>query len=109
MRYCKKPAVIEAFQMTLDRRWDNSEWPEWLNEAWQKEPGEGALWIDSDAPVAPGRESANELVLGTLDGAYRVSWGDYIIRGVRGELYPCKPVIFEETYEPEKNGWATEA
>ena len=34
MKYRKKPIVIEAFQMTKERRQDNSEWPSWLNEAW---------------------------------------------------------------------------
>ena len=99
MRYRKKPVVVEAFQMTLERRWDNSEWPTWLHQAWNSNGGEGALWIDSDAPVAPGRGAANELVVGTLEGVCRISWGDWIIRGVHGELYPCKPDIFMETYE----------
>jgi len=35
----------------------------------------------------------------TLEGKHKVSWGDYIIRGIKGELYPCKPEIFEATYE----------
>lgn len=44
-----------------------------------------------------GRERA--LVIHTLEGNMHVSPGDYVIRGVRGEHYPCKPEIFEETYE----------
>ena len=99
MKYRKKPVVVEAFQMTKERRWDNSEWPNWLNEAWQREPGENSVWIDPDAPVAPGHDSAAELVCGTLEGVYRISWGDWIIRGIKDELYPCKPGIFEATYE----------
>jgi hypothetical protein len=35
----------------------------------------------------------------SVEGIHRVSWGDWIIRGVKGELYPCKPDIFEATYE----------
>jgi len=100
MRYRKKPVVIEAFQMTKERRWDNSEWPNWLHEAWQKDPSEGAVWIDPDATmIADGRESADELVCGTLEGVHRIDFGDWIIQGVQGELYPCKPDIFEATYE----------
>jgi hypothetical protein len=98
-KFRKRPIVVEAFQMTEARRWDNSEWPNWLNEAWQREPGENAVWIDPDAPLAPGHLSAAELVCGTLEGVYRIDWGDWIIRGVKGELYPCKPDIFEATYE----------
>ena len=99
MKYRKKPVVIEAFQMTKERRWDNSEWPEWLNRAWQTDPGEGSVWINPYANWAAGHESAEELCCGTLDGVTRIDRNDWIIRGVRGELYPCKPDIFEATYE----------
>jgi len=93
MKYRKKPIVIEAFQMTKERRWDNCEWPNWLNEAWNNEPGEGCLWVD---PQDPEKET---IVLGTLEGVHRVNWDDWIIQGIKGELYPCKPDIFEATYE----------
>lgn len=97
MKFRKKPVVIEAFQMTAARRWDNSEWPEWLNVAWNKEPfAEGAVFID------PSKININKdlLLIGTLEGVHSVSWDDYIIQGVKGEIYPCKPDIFEQTYEP---------
>ncbi len=92
MQYRKKPVVIEAFQMTEARRSDNSEWPMWLHQAWNME-GEGALFIDGDDPTR------QLLCIGTLEGVHRVTWGDWIIRGVKGELYPCKPDIFEASYE----------
>lgn len=41
----------------------------------------------------------DELFINTLEGVHHVSVGDYIIRGVAGEIYPCKPDIFEQTYE----------
>jgi hypothetical protein len=94
MKYRKKPVVIEAFQMTKERRWDNSEWPNWLHMAWNKDGGEGSLVIDSDDP------KRERLVIGTLEGVYRVTWNDWIIQGVKGEIYACKPDIFEATYEP---------
>ena len=100
MKYRKKPVEIEAFQMTLERRWDNSEWPDWLHMAWDEDPGEGSLWIDPDAPIAAGRKSANELVLGTLEGVHKIRFGDYIIQGVSGELYNCSEDIFKATYDP---------
>jgi len=90
MKFRKKPIVIEAFQMTKERRWDNSEWPNWLNQAWQKEPSEGAMWCVNDG---------KDLVIGTLEGFHDIDWDDWIIQGVEGELYPCKPHIFEKTYE----------
>lgn len=93
-KFRKKPVVIEAFQMTAQRRWDNTEWPSWLNEAWNKpDAAEGALFIDADD------DSRAKLCIGTMEGVHRVSWGDWIIRGVHGELYPCKPDIFAATYE----------
>ena len=97
-KYRKKPVVIEAFQMTEARRRDNSEWPFWLNMAWNTDPGEGALGIDPDDP------KRNRLVIGTKEGVYRVAWDDYIIQGIQGELYPCKPDIFKATYDLVEDG-----
>lgn len=91
MKYRKKPVVIEAFQMTKERRRDNSEWPEWLNYAWNCADGEtGGVWCI---------DGGEELFCGTLEGQHEISFGDYIIKGVKGEIYPCKPDIFEMTYE----------
>ncbi len=91
--YRKKPVVIEAFQLTKETRWDNDDWPSWAHLAWNKEiREEGALWPSPDAP--------NELCISTLEGVMCVGVNDFIIQGVQGELYPCKPDIFEATYEP---------
>lgn len=98
-KYRKKPIVVEAFQMTPERRWDHTEWPNWLNTAWSRDHGENALWPDPDGPLELGQESSSILVCGTLEGVHTVTPGDYIIQGVQGEIYPCKPDIFEETYE----------
>ena len=93
-QFRKRPVVIEAFQMTEARRNDNAEWPHWLNDAWNKEPGEpGAFFIDR--PIG----EPERLLIHTMEGAHIVTFGDYIIQGVRGELYPCKPDIFAATYE----------
>lgn len=96
MKYRKKPVVIEAFQMTEERRRNNSEWPKWLNEAWNKDhPSEGAVWPEKH----PNSDGKDRLCIGTLEGVYIVSWDDYIIQGIKGEIYACKPDIFEATYE----------
>ncbi len=92
----KKPVIVEAFQMTEARRSDNADWPEWLHQAWNMEPSEGALFINGDDPAR------QRLVIGTLEGVHLVQWDDWIIRGIRGELYACKPGIFEATYEAVK-------
>lgn len=93
-RFRKKPVVIEAFQMTEAARNDNRDWPEWLNAAWQKRPTEeGSLFV---RPL----DGSRELAIATLEGPLMVQWDDWIIRGVKGEIYPCKPDIFAATYEP---------
>lgn len=91
MKYRKKPVVIEAFQMTKERRWNNVDWPTWLNVAWNAKPSEGAMWCE---------DGGEQLYCGTLEGVHEITFGDYIIQGVAGEIYPCKPDIFKATYEP---------
>lgn len=81
-KYRKKPVVIEAMLYT--------------GENWV----EVATWLrTSSRPI--GQSSKREVVIHTLEGDMLASPGDYIIRGVQGEFYPCKPDIFEQTYEKE--------
>lgn len=94
MRYRKKPVVIEAFQMTPERRGDNRDWPEWMNRAWQEERELPGSLYPTEAGTGDGT-----LSIGTLEGQHLVSWGDWIIRGVKGEIYPCKDDIFRMTYD----------
>ena len=48
-------------------------------------------------------QTDKELIIHTLEGDMKANIGDYIITGVKGERYPCKPDIFEKTYEPVTN------
>ncbi len=97
-KYRKKPVVIEAFQMTKERRLDNSEWPNWLHKAWQLPVEDvGSVFCSADGCLA--EEKYTPLFILTLEGVVKVTWDDWIIQGVQGELYPCKPDIFEQTYE----------
>ena len=83
-KYRKKPVVIEAKQY---RGGDGL-----LFERWSG----GAV-----LPVELGDAIKNwHLRIPTLEGEMRADQGDWIIRGVKGEFYPCKPDIFEATYEP---------
>lgn len=95
-KYRKKPVVIEAFQITEETRKDNSNWPEWLNAAWQLANDAVGSVFPSQFPDSDGTDT---LKVNTLEGPLEVAWGDWIIQGVQGELYPCKPNIFEQTYE----------
>ncbi|MCG8429605.1 MAG: hypothetical protein MJA29_00300, partial [Candidatus Omnitrophica bacterium] len=64
-KYQKKPVVIEAFQMTKERRWDNSEWPNWLNYAWNLEPSDpGAVFC---------KDGSEELFINTLEGTHEIT------------------------------------
>lgn len=92
MKFRKKPLVVEAFQMTAERHVNNVDWPEWLHAAWQiSAPNCNALYRQ--------REGDDSLQLQTLEGQVKITVNDWLIRGVHGELYPCKPDVFEATYE----------
>lgn len=80
MKYRKKPVIIEAIKYIGTN--------ESKIEIWQFCKNINIFWDEDDKVVIP-----------TLEGNMKASVGDYIIRGVNGELYPCKPDIFEKTYE----------
>ncbi|WP_440896247.1 hypothetical protein ACS127_17255 [Amphibacillus sp. Q70] len=86
-KYRKKPVEIEAFEWTGDRH--QIEDPIWISDAIK----EGAVQFDH---IGTGDV---QLTIKTLEGNMRANRGDYIIKGVQGEIYPCKPDIFEQTYE----------
>ena len=95
--YRKKPVCIQAFQMTKERRASNVDWPHWLHEAWGKDFSQPGAVSTEDYPNSRG---GDRLMIRTLEGVHSVSWNDWIIQGVQGELYTCKPDIFDATYDP---------
>lgn len=94
-KFRKRPVVIEAFQMTEERRWDNADWPAWLSEAWKK----GRVRLDPDGTVTEGHFVVSELICDTVMGPTRIKWGEWIVHGEAGVLSLCKPDVFERTYE----------
>lgn len=92
-QYRKKPVVIDAFRWTGDR--DQTEEPDWIVEAIKafrvRFAGVGGHNLRMEIDMHEGGQNIAEP-------------GDWIIRGVRGEIYPCKPDIFEETYQPASEG-----
>lgn len=86
MKYRKKPVIVEAVKSFGDTSINEGPTPEWLQIAYEN----GVIYRDS----ANGRD----MYIKTLEGPMLVNHGDYIIQGVQGELYPCKPDIFEQTY-----------
>lgn len=90
MKYRKKPVVIEAVQY------------DGLNkDEIEKFVGRqlGEYIIDDTAWQVGAARPISKLVIPTLEGNMDAIMGDYIIKGVKGEFYPCKPDIFEQTYE----------
>lgn len=83
MRYRKRPVIIEAFQLS-----SHADRPDWFNNAVEK----GTVEIVPDF-------IGDTAIIHTLEGGMRADHDDYIIQGVNGELYPCKPDIFVKTYE----------
>ena len=78
--YRKKPVEIEAWQLNRENAYDIVEW---INES----GGTASTTI------------YGHINIWTLEGKMKAETGDYVIQGVQGEFYPCKPDIFAETYE----------
>jgi hypothetical protein len=81
-QYRKKPVVIEAY--CFDQKPDNYR-PDWFQDA-----------VTSDKITT----HPDKAFVHTLEGTMTADLGDWIIKGVKGELYPCKPDIFAATYDP---------
>jgi hypothetical protein len=99
-RYRKKPVVVEAAP--------------WIGGALAATPiidwvlaGGGTARYHEATPAIKGQDGETvvfpacpeRILIDTLEGAMRADVGDWVIRGVKGEFYPCKPAIFEATYE----------
>mgnify|MGYP003331121153 CR=1 FL=1 len=81
MKFRKKPVVIEARQLT----------PSSINEI--------AYWSNAKIMNRAMAQRDQYLVIPTLEGDMSAMMNDWIIQGIKGEFYPCKPDIFEATYE----------
>ena len=83
-KFRKKPVVIDAFHFTMDTFKNIEELSEFLQ----------------DENVDINYLNEGKIYIETLEGTMCASEGDWIIKGINGEYYPCKPDIFEKTYEP---------
>ena len=84
MKYRKKPVEVEAFRINIDYI------PDWFMDK----------VTTNEAMLSKNPRHETFARIQTLEGVLLASPGDYIIRGIKGEIYPCKPDIFEATYEP---------
>ncbi len=90
MKFRKKPVVIEAFPVkdicsAADKKGFMARYPSWLASA----IANGTIEV-----------GGNFLMITTLEGSMIGEENDWLIRGIKGEVYPCKPDIFSATYEP---------
>lgn len=91
MKYRKKPVVIEAVQWTGKNH----------REMWDFLTGKHDDYIQASADTfyIDHDRVQGGLIIKTLEGEHIASIGDFIIKGIKGEFYPCKPDVFEHTYE----------
>lgn len=86
--YRKRPVVIEAMRFETN------------NEPYGSQCMDNIVnWVNQGQDVVRAWHNGTGIFIITLEGEMRASVGDYIIRGVKGEFYPCKPDIFDATYE----------
>lgn len=97
-KYRKKPVIIEAVQWTGKNIGVIKKFVG-VNAKFHYYVTEGDMNSVSETPPSIG-DYGIELTISTLEGDMQAKIGDYIIKGVSGEFYPCKPDIFEKTYEP---------
>ncbi len=91
MKYRKKPVVIEAVQWTGKNHRKMWDFLTGKTDSYIKASGDN-FYIDHNKVVGG-------LIIKTLEGEHKASIGDFVIKGISGEFYPCKPDIFEKTYE----------
>jgi hypothetical protein len=91
MKFRKKPVVIEAIQ------WNGSNFDEVMNFM-QEFHGHKVAYEDAEEIA----KKTKTLHINTLEGVMTATKNDWIIKGVKGEFYPCKPDIFKQTYESVK-------
>lgn len=93
MKYRKKPVVVDAIQ------WDGKNHREMFDFLTNYEKTNEFMSAQGKNFYINHDKVKGGLVIKTLEGEHFASIGDYIIKGVQGEFYPCKPYIFEQTYE----------
>lgn len=97
-KYRKKPVTIEAMQLTRDNVHDVAAWCGGRVIKESNSADRNDVYIALDIPTLEGIMRAETFHTSTYRNG-RYHGGDYVIRGVAGEFYPCKPDIFAETYE----------
>lgn len=96
MQYRKKPVIIDAMQFETNNESGTKNMDDivsWINESEEKDRG---IMVKA-GPHA--YHNGTDIFIPTLEGVMTAQCRDWIIKGIKGEFYPCKPDIFEATYE----------
>jgi len=88
MKFRKKPVEIEAMQINVQNEYEVIKW------------SNGNVYVSPILEPGDDNPSGVYWQINTLEGIMIANPNDWIIKGVKGEFYPCKPDIFEMTYEP---------
>jgi hypothetical protein len=86
-KFHKKPVVVEAVQW-YGKYTDGTEWPDWFRDAWDSYELHFYL-------------GGTRIAVETTEGQMVGEIGDWVIQGIKGELYPCKADVFAASYEQE--------
>jgi hypothetical protein len=92
MKFRKKPVVIEAFVLGVDDQ------PDWFVDKVVANEITTHL-VNANQYTGPFDDNPIYCLINTLEGKMKGDYKDYIIQGVKGEIYPCKPDIFKDAYE----------
>ena len=93
MKYRKKPVVIDAVEWTGKNHREMFDFLTGTHDMPMTAGGQDFTFYIDHSKISGG------LIINTLEGEHIASIGDYIIKGVNGEFYPCKPDIFNKTYD----------
>lgn len=104
MKARKRPVVVEVWQWNFSPNQEQP--PKWIEAALMAWPRTGGIAFWPDGTI---ETPSPHLEIATMEGNHYAMPGDWIIRGVEGELYPCKPDIFEKTYDLEGPKTVSEA
>ena len=93
-RWRKKPVVVDAWQFMPGGRCE--ERPAWIDPRWFRED----VGVDAGCGHTAQHRGTPHMLIPVPGGTLRADYTDWIIRGVSGEVYPCKAEVFSTTYEP---------
>lgn len=104
MKARKKPVVIDALLWTGSNVHELAEWAAYVDLDHRRRRGTVQANVELPIDIVAGQDGRIRVEIKTDEGTMLVSPGDYILCGVKGEFYPCKPDVFKATYDEIDDG-----